>query len=105
MGTVPFLVIFGAIFVEATTGDPPNNLAEFKAYHYMAALSALLAVGWLGGVVLSRRHYRRWVPLLAAAWCLWICWMGVWFIRGLHEHPAGAYYTCRVGSNGRPKPG
>jgi hypothetical protein len=93
LGAIPFIIELIAITCEALTGDPPNNLSEFKAYHYSIAVAVLIGFCWLllvGRTLFKRR--RWWVLLLAVAWFAWVCWVGVWFLRELNAHPAAEYY-------------
>ena len=77
----------------AVTGDPPNNLREFKAYHYAVGSAALIAVAWFIWVAHKfRSRHRWWVLFVCGAWCAWVFWVGFWFLRELHRHPAGEYY-------------
>jgi hypothetical protein len=91
-GVIPFGMELLGIFAEAVTGDPPNNLGEFKMYHYWTVGAALLGVAWLVFVLVAFRRRHRWVLLIACGWYLWVCWIGYSFIQDLHEHPAGQYY-------------
>lgn len=91
VGTIPLIEVV-AICVEATTGDPPNNLREFKAYHYWTGAAVLIGVAWFTCTVFAFRRRYRWMLLISGGWCLWVCWVAYWFLRSLHEHPAGAYY-------------
>lgn len=91
-GLVPFAVQVMTIIFEGAYGDPPDNLSEFKAYHYWTGAAAVIGLIWLFGTVLAFRRRHRWMLLLACAWWLWICWVGFSFLRDLHRHPAGQYY-------------
>jgi hypothetical protein len=91
-GAIPFAIEVVAIFIEATTGDPPNNLREFKAYHYWTGAAVVIGLAWFVGTLFAFRRHYRWMLLVSGGWCLWVCWVAYWFLRSLHEHPAGAYY-------------
>lgn len=91
-GLIPFLYLCVQIVAEAATGDPPNNLREFKMYHYESAAAVLLAVAWWITVAVSFRYQHRWVIAIAFAWVLVTAWVAYDFLRGLNAHPAGAYY-------------
>lgn len=91
-GPIPFVIEVVTIFVEATTGDPPNDLGEFKAYHYWTGAAVLTALAWFICTCFAFRSVCRWMLLISCGWFLWVCWVGYCFLRSLHVHPAGAYY-------------
>src|SRR5215204_3831807 len=96
LGAAPFAIEVVAIVCEWATGDPPNGLGEFKAYHYAVGSAALIAVGWFMSVACKfRNHHRRWVLLVCGSWCVWVLGVGFWFLREVHRHPAGQYYWSR----------
>src|SRR5215213_2193858 len=93
IGAVPFAIEVMAIIWEGVTGDPPNNLGEFKAYHYAVVSAAVMAAAWFLWVAYKfRNRHRWWVLLVCSGWSVWVFWVGFWFLRDLHRHPAGEYY-------------
>lgn len=92
LGLAPFAMEVVAFWLEATTGDPPSSLGDFKAYHYWTGAAVLLGLAWLLWTGFAFRRRDRWIVLVAVAWWLWVCWVGFEFLRGLHRHPAGQYY-------------
>src|SRR5688572_12695191 len=94
VGLLPFLVVLSAIFHETIYGDPPNNLREFKAYHYSIAVSLIVLARWVIWVGYEvHRGQARWVALLiAVAWCAFVSWIGIEWLRDLNGgHPADYY--------------
>jgi hypothetical protein len=61
---IPFLIEVAAILWEGATGDPPNNLGEFKAYHYAIATAVIAAIAWLLWTVRRYRGANRWMLLI-----------------------------------------
>jgi len=93
LGLIPLTVIVVAMYCEESTGDPPNNLREFQAYHYAVGLAMIAGLTWVAGVARAFRDRRRpWVVPVAWLWCAWVWWWGGQFLKCLNDHPAAEFY-------------
>jgi hypothetical protein len=94
-GAVPFVLMFGTICHEATTGDPPNSLRMFKAYHYISGTVVILALIWVAALFFATRGRRRvFASIAAVLWLALICFLAYALLDDINSHPAGKYYRA-----------
>lgn len=92
-GLLPPLVLFGAFYDNAVTGDPVDSVTRFTAYHYVSGGIFLLLLLWF--IAVLRSSSRRWSPIVCVVALLWVGLNGYGtylFIDDVRTDAASSYY-------------